>query len=50
MHLPHIIGDSLDHVICLLIYFQLAAKFRSGGLSFNLFPVGSRVVEHFEVH
>jgi hypothetical protein len=25
-------------------------KYRTRDLSFNLFPVGSHVVEHFEVH
>ena len=43
------IGDSLGHVICLLIISGSMAV-RSCDLSFNLFPVRSHVVEHFEVH
>jgi hypothetical protein len=52
LHMP---GKRVSSAMCIEIYFYailfyLFCVCTSCNLSFNLFPVGSHVVEHFEVH
>jgi hypothetical protein len=40
---------SIEIYFCTIFFYQFCMC-TSCNLSFNLFPVGSHVVEHFEVH